>query len=201
LAKKIVMTRHLSNSHFKIVFRWQKCCSEPDAAFLLSKAGCRYYADSCLFQERECIQSIGGLITCFRCVNSALRLALDLIQKKTGRSPLSPCGSLRRHCRRREAGNNSSFLRTKSITFPAPICRSEHAAGPCRTAAWLVYLTWIVSCLRAAWCPDAFRLYQDSPRDARRTAGISMKLMCISLNDVIRGFNSTNILLCGEIAC
>jgi hypothetical protein len=35
-------------------------------------------------------------------------LALDLIQKKTGYLPKG-----------REAGNNSLFIRTKSITFPA----------------------------------------------------------------------------------
>jgi hypothetical protein len=66
---------------------------------------------------------------------------------------------------RPEAGNNRPFFWTKSITFP-PLHPQGH----------------LVSVLDLDSIMPAGRT-----RDARRTAGISMKLMCISLNDVNLG--------------
>ena len=102
-------------------------------------------------------------------------LALDLIQKKQG----SFCGVVELplwpvllhpapFCKKGQALIKSILSRSPSWFVKGsivPIFSDENSAG-------LVYLTWIVTCLAGR------------TRKSRRIAAISMKLMCISLNDV-----------------
>ncbi len=107
-------------------------------------------------------------------------LALDLIQKKTGLKPDTMLRWFVQHL----------YPRSKTYFFPAPSSRlgtsailaDRDGSNPCRFEPGLVYLTWKLHACEHRQ-NQGLRL-EGSATDYPLRGIISMKLMCISLNDV-----------------